>query len=216
MSELIVVGGGELARVVVETARDANWQVIGFVDPRPCEETTKRLGVPRLGDDDALSAYPNAKLILGIGCVSVSPARRNIVEHIRVPPSRWLALTHPFASVSSSAELSEGVIVLPGAVIATGARIGRHCIINIGAKIDHDVRVGEFVHVAPQVALGGGSKVGDGAYVGMGAVVRDHVTVAERTMVGMGAVVTKEFAAGATLVGIPAKALTRAPGQSEG
>ena len=38
---LIVVGGGEHARVVIEAARSqpARWEILGFTDPRPCPET---------------------------------------------------------------------------------------------------------------------------------------------------------------------------------
>jgi hypothetical protein len=46
MRDLIVTGGGELARVIIETAIAGNWRVIGFVDPEMCPETTERLDLP--------------------------------------------------------------------------------------------------------------------------------------------------------------------------
>jgi acetyltransferase EpsM len=202
---LIVIGGGELACVVIETAQAQGFDVIGFVDPEPCEQTAKRLGVRRLGSDDDLRMFADTSLVLGIGCVSVDPKREVIVRRVAVSSHRWATVIHPSAHISPTAALAEGVVVLAGAVICSGARIGAHCIVNLGAKVDHDVSVGNFVHIAPQVALGGGSSVGDRAYVGMGAIIRDHTRVAERTVVGMGAVVTKEFDPGAVLVGVPAK-----------
>jgi sugar O-acyltransferase (sialic acid O-acetyltransferase NeuD family) len=204
---LIVVGGGELSRVVIETARAQGFNVLGFVDHNPCEQTAQRLGLPRLGSDDDLRSFTEANLVLGVGCTSVNPARETIVKRISAPPHRWATIIHPHADVSPTAELAEGVVVLAGAVVCSGARIGAHCIINLGVKIDHDVSVGSFVHIAPQVAVGGGASVGDGAYVGMGAVVRDHIRVGERTMIGMGAVVTRQFEPGTVLVGVPAKPL---------
>lgn len=208
MSEtLIVIGGGGLSRVVIETARAQGFDVIGFVDPNPCEETIRRLAIPRLGVDADLHLFPGAKLILGVGCVSVDPTREALVKGISAPERTWATVIHPLAHVSPTADLAEGVVVLPGAAICSGARIAPHCIINLGAKIDHDVDVRSFVHVAPQAALGGGSSVGEHAYIGMGAMVRDHIHVAKRTTVGMGAVVTQQFEAGAILVGVPAKPL---------
>ena|ERR1700730_15666248 len=203
--ELIIVGGGEHARVVIETARHQEWNVIGFVDPLPCEETSKRLNCPRIGTHDDISKYPKVKLVLGVGCVSVNDIRRGIVQKIGASSDRWITLIDSFSCISPTAKLAEGIVVLPGAVISSGASIGRHCIINLGAKINHDVRVGEFVHVSPQAALGGGSSVGDNAYIGMGAMIRDHAVVNDRTLVGMGAVVSKQFPAGSTLIGNPAK-----------
>jgi acetyltransferase EpsM len=208
MQDLILVGGGELARVIIETAQSQKcWNVVGFVDPEPCEETTRRLGVERLGTDGDLTSYPRAKVVLGVGTIKVSNARRSIVAKTGLPDSRWATIVHPSAYVSPSATLNPGAIVLAGAVICSGASIGSHCIINLGAKIDHDVHVGDFVHVAPQAVLGGGSHIEDDAYIGMGAVIRDHLTVSSRTLVGMGAVVSKQFAPGKTLVGIPAREL---------
>lgn len=206
--ELIVIGGGEFARMVIETARRDEWEVLGFVDPLPCEETAQRCRVVRLGDDGAIGDYPDAKLILGLGCVTVSPLRKQLVS--RIGPGRWGTVKDPyFTYISQTAEIGEGTVILPGAAIGSGARIGPHCILNLGVKIDHDVQVGGFVHVAPQAALGGGSRIGDGAFIGMGAMVRDHTLVSERTLVGMGAVVTEHYAAGLTLLGIPAKPATR-------
>ena len=209
---LIVVGGGEFARVVIEAARGVgSVKVIGFVDPKPCEETVQRLGVARLGDDSAIAKFEDARLILGIGSLKVSPARGNIVGRLGYAADRWTSLVDRAATVSPTARLGRGALVLPGAVISSGATIGDHAIVNLGAKVDHDVKVGNFVHLCPQCALGGGSTVGDGCFIGMGAMVRDHTEVAPDTTVGMGAIVTKTFSAGATLVGMPAHPLDQKP-----
>ncbi len=202
-SGLIVVGGGELARVIIETAQLAKQVVVGFVDPLPCEETSSRTGVRHLGGDRSLSDYPSAKLILGVGSIKVSSARENIVKSMN--GARWSSMIHPSAQVSETAIIEDGAIILAGAVVCSGAKIGKHCIVNIGAMIDHDVIVGDFVHVAPRAALGGASSVGAGSYIGMGACIRDHTIINENTMVGMGAVVAKEYPAGSVLVGVPAR-----------
>lgn len=205
---LILVGGGELARVIIETVHATQpGRVLGFVDPLPCDETVTRLGVPRLGGDEALARYPEAQLVLGVGSIKVAPVREKIVRAIAAPADRWAAVIHPTANVSATASIGEGAVILAASVVCSGARIGRHAIINIGVMIDHDVQVGAFVHVAPRSALGGGSFVGDNAYIGMGASLRDHTRVNERTMVGMGAVVAKEFPADSVLIGIPARAM---------
>lgn len=202
--DLIVVGGGEYARTVIEAAQaQGHWNIVGFVDPQPCEETQTRLGIPHLGDDTALLKWNSPSLIMGVGAVKVSDIRKTIVRSIG--NDRWITVVHPFAWVSPTAILDRGVVVFAGSAICSGAHIREHSIINLGAKIDHDVTVGKFVHVAPQAALGGGSTVEDDCYIGMAAAVRDHVTVSAKTLVGMGAIVTKQFDQGQTLVGIPAK-----------
>jgi acetyltransferase-like isoleucine patch superfamily enzyme len=71
--------------------------------------------------------------------------------------------------------------------------------------VEHDVRLGSFAHVAPGAVVGGATRVGDGAFVGLGAMVRDHVRIGDGAVVGMGAVVTQDVAAGASVVGSPAR-----------
>lgn len=207
MRKIIVVGGGELARVIIEAETASGGHILGFVDPSACEETVSRLGVKRLGRDDAIDEFPDVKLVLGVGSTRTSPTRRRIVESLAQHPDRWASVVHPTACVSPTAKVHEGAVILAGTIVSTGASIGRHAILNFGVMVDHDVHVGAFVHVAPRAALGGGSRVNDDAYIGMGACIRDHTVVNVQTLVGMGAVVAKEYPGGTTLVGIPAKPL---------
>jgi FlaA1/EpsC-like NDP-sugar epimerase len=86
MQRLFVVGGGEHARVVMEAVRSRpeRFALIGFVDPQACEETARRLDVPRLGDDGDAAALcaEGALAVLGVGAVGVSGARRALVERL--------------------------------------------------------------------------------------------------------------------------------------
>ena len=66
-ARIVVIGGGEHARVVIEAIRSGGGaqEVIGFVDPEPCEETTRRLRVPRLGGEDILVEHPARSVCWG-------------------------------------------------------------------------------------------------------------------------------------------------------
>lgn len=223
MSDLVVVGGGEFGRVVIETAQTAGWNVLGFLDPDPCLETVTRLNVPHLGGDDAAQDYATAKFVLGIGSTKISHARLKLVSRYNFADDKWATIVHPRATVSPTAILEHGAVVLAGAVICSGAHIGRHTIINIGAMIDHDVKVGRYVHVCPGVCLGGGVNIDDHAYIGLSASVRDHSYIGSFTMVAMGAVVTKSFHYDVTvkgdydltIAGVPARKIIRQPAPTE-
>ncbi|MGH7579770.1 MAG: hypothetical protein ACREM9_06335, partial [Gemmatimonadales bacterium] len=72
MSErIIVIGGGEHARVVIEAIRAGSppRSPLGFVDPEACEETVRRLAVPRLGSDEVLAGHRGALGILGFAAL---------------------------------------------------------------------------------------------------------------------------------------------------
>lgn len=207
MRDLILIGGGEHARVVIEAARSVpeRWRVLGFLDPSPCEETATRMNAPHIGDDDDFSRYPDAAIVLGVGVRGLDTRRQNIVAKTGVPLARWAIIIHQNALVSPTAQIGAGSVILAGAVINTGARIGSHCIVNTQACVEHDAELGDFVHAAPGSIVGGGATVGTGSYLGMGSLVRDHVTLGNGCLVGMGAVVTKSCEAAGVLFGLPAK-----------
>lgn len=206
MTPLVVIGGGEHARVVIEAARTqpARWQVEGFADPQPCPETQQRLGVAWLGDDAAVRARPGERrYVLGVGAVGVSDLRQAIAA--RYAGARFAAIVHERAWVSPTAHVEDGAVVFAGAVIQSGARIAAHAVVGSGTIVEHDVELGAFVQTGPGVVIGGGARIGEGSYLGLGACVRDHVAIGARVMVAMGAVVTSAVADGTVVIGVPAR-----------
>ena len=55
------------------------------------------------------------------------------------------------------------------------------------------------------MTLGGAAHIGAATYIGLGALVRDHIVVGAGATVGMGAVVVRDVAAGARVMGVPAR-----------
>jgi acetyltransferase EpsM len=206
VARLILIGGGEHARVVAEAAAAmGGMELVGFVDPEPCDETVRRLGVRRLGDDSALRQHPGAWGVIAIAGLGSLVARRRIVERLSPALEGWATIIHPRAWVSPTAGVEHGAVIMAGAVIQTGARVGAHCVVNSGAIVEHDVELGAFSHAAPAAVLGGGARVGEGTYLGMGAAVRDHVTIGAEALIGMGAVVVTDVAPGCRVLGVPAR-----------
>lgn len=203
---MILIGGGEHARVVAEAVRAmGRAELTGFVDSEPCAETSRRLGLPRLGGDDALDAKRGAWGVLCIASPNSLAARRRIVARLSPRLAGWSTVIHPNAWVSPTANVEAGAVIMAGAVLQSGARVGAHCVVNSGAIVEHDVELGAFSLAGPRVVLGGGARVGEGAYLGMGAAVRDHVTIGAEALIGMGAVVVGDVEAGRRVLGVPAR-----------
>ncbi len=210
LKDLIIVGGGGHARVVIETARSRPdlWNVIGFTDPRPCEQTAEGLGITHLGDDDGYA--PNrlySWYVLGVGGVGVSAVRRNVVARYGDAGSRWATVVDSGAFVSPTARIGAGTVIFSGAVVNSGATIGDHCVINTGAIVEHDVQVGSYTQIGPGAVVGGGTTIGSGSYLGLGCRIRDHISIGHRVLVGMGAVVVSPVEDEMAVAGVPAKAI---------
>ena len=206
-ARIVLIGGGEHARVLIEAIRAGSraQDVIGFVDSELCEETTRRLGVPRLGGEEILAEHPGVVGVIGFVAPGARERRQEAVRRLSPLLRGWATVVHAAAWVSSTARVEEGAAVMAGAVVQSGAVIGAHSIVNSGAVLEHDVVLDEHVHVAPGATLGGAVRVGPLAHIGLGAAVRDHVSIGPGATVGMGAVVVRDVAAGATVMGVPAR-----------
>jgi acetyltransferase EpsM len=204
---LVLIGGGEHARVLIDAARGLpeRFRLVGFIDPRPCEPT-QALGVPWLGDDEVAARrdLSGCLFLLGVGPTPRAP-RRPIAARYQATGVRWATLVHARATVSPAAHLGAGVAVLAGAVVGPGARIGEHGVVNSSAVVEHDVTLGAHTHVAPAAAIGGGARLGESCHVGLGSRVRDHVTLGDSVIVGMGAVVVRSHGDRVMLLGVPAR-----------
>jgi acetyltransferase EpsM len=213
---LVILGGGEHARVVAEAAIASGWEVVGYTDAggsapgssAPGASADRAMPVPRLGTDADVAARladvggTGGAFVLGFGG-PVDARRRAVAAFPR--DARWATVIHPRAWVSPTATVEPGTVVLGGAVVNAGARLGPHAIVNSGAIVEHDVVVGAHAHVAPGAVIGGGATIGQEAFVGLGAAVRDHRSVGRGAVIGMGAVVVGDVPPGATVAGVPAR-----------
>ncbi len=103
-----------------------------------------------------------------------------------------------------------------GCVIGRGAEFGPGFVLfhSNGVVINGHVRGGEHVYLEHQVTLGDDGKghypvLGDRVFVGAGAKIFGPVHVGDDTRVGANAVVVKDVDSGDTVVGVPAKPVTR-------
>ncbi len=119
--------------------------------------------------------------------------------------------------------LSQVTRWLTGIEIHPGARLGRRFFIDhgMGVVIGETVETGDDVMLYHGVTLGGrqreGGKrhptLGDRVVVGAGAKILGPVVIGDDSAVGANAVVTRDAPANSVLVGIPAKARARRPGE---
>ena len=201
---VLVVGAGGHARVCIEALLDHNGtDVIGCVS----RDGTglPDLGVPMLGTDADLDALMSTTLATHVFvAVGDNAARLAVIERCVAAGHSLTSAVSRFAMVSRTAQLGEGVALLPGAVVNAATRVERGAIINTNASVDHDGVVGSCAHVAPGVAIAGDVIIGALTLVGVGARVLPGLIVGEGAIVGGGAVVTRNVQSGATVVGVPA------------
>lgn len=193
--KIILQGGGEHARVVLDCLLAEGREVVALFDPKYAGDL---FGVPQRGTYDP-SFQPDALAVVAIGS--------NIVRK-QVAAQTTHAFTntiHPSVVLSPSAAMGIGNMILHSAIIQAQAVIGNHVILNTGSQVDHDCRVGDFVHLAPAAVLCGTVTVGEGTFIGAGAVVIPGKKIGVWATIGAGAVVIDDIPDYAVAVGNPAR-----------
>lgn len=111
-------------------------------------------------------------------------------------------------------QIGEGAILSPFVTLTSNIVIGRHFHANLYSYVEHDCRIGDFVTFGPGVHCNGNVHIEDRAYIGAGALIRQGtpqrpLVIGADAIVGMGAVVTKDVAPGTTVIGNPARPITK-------
>jgi len=206
MPDVVVIGGGGHAKVLIAVLAKLGESLRGYVDP---VDRGPVLGVPYLGDDEVLKdlAGEPFRLALGIGVNAVSSLRGALVAAAEEAGFGFITAVSPDACVHDSARIGAGSMVFDGAVVQPDVTIGRFAILNTACSVDHDCEIGDFAHVAPGVSLGGGVRVGENSLVGIGASVNPALRIGRDCRIGAGAVVAQDCLEPGSYVGVPARRL---------
>jgi sugar O-acyltransferase (sialic acid O-acetyltransferase NeuD family) len=192
--KIILQGGGEHARVVLDCLLASSQLVVGIFDPKYAGEL---MGVPQLGAYNP-KFQDDAQAIVAIGDNSLRKRVAHATQHA------FANAIHTSCIISSTVTMGVGNMILHGSILQAQTVVGNHAIINTGAQVDHDCVIGDFAHIAPGCILCGTIEIGEGAFVGAGTVILPGIKIGAWATVGAGSVVVKDIPAHALAFGNPA------------
>jgi sugar O-acyltransferase (sialic acid O-acetyltransferase NeuD family) len=216
LRRLAIVGAGGLARelawLVSEINRtESTYEFIGYIvsDLSYVGERDSRPQI--LGDyswiEDNLQNVD--ALAIGIGTPS---ARKQAATELqrRFPNLEWPALIHPLVHFDrSSCQLGRGVVLCVGVMGTVNLLLEDFSFVNGICTLGHESRIRRYAVLNPSVNISGGVDVGEEVLIGTGAQILQYLKIGDKAVIGAGAVVTKDVAAGETVVGIPARPMAR-------
>jgi sugar O-acyltransferase (sialic acid O-acetyltransferase NeuD family) len=212
MRDLVIIGAGGFAREVAFLVEDINrsaptWRLLGFIDADRARVGAMVGGYSVVGVEPDLERMEVAAVI-GIGTPRVV---RHIVDALASRPNLTFPnLVHPGTVWDQGrVALGQGNIVCAGNIFTTDIRVGSFNIFNLNSTWGHDVVVGSCCVFNPGLNISGSVTIGDDTLVGTGATILQGLSVGAGATIGAGAVVTKDVEAGTTVVGVPAKPLSR-------
>lgn len=203
MDEIIVIGGGGHAKVVISILKKiGKYKIIGYAD---IKNQGPILGIEHIGTDEDINNYNVSMAAIGIGVLENFKIRYKIINNYIKKGFTFPSILSPDAIVNEEVSIGEGTVLMDGVVINSGTSIGNFSIINTRSSIDHDCKIGDFVHIAPGVTLSGGVQIGSNSLIGIGSTVIQYKTIAENCIIGAGTVITKDCLESGKYAGIPMK-----------
>ena len=207
MKLLAIIGAGDLGQLIAYHASlKSDFKVVGYYDDsRPKGQLVNSF--PVLGDlseiDDHFEKGLFSCLMIGIGYNHMAFRRSCFVNFKSKIP--FASIVHDSVIVDSSANLGEGVFILPGCVLDQNVTIGENVLLNTGCVIAHDSIVKSHSFLSPAVAMAGKSIVGESCIIGINTTIIDNVTISDEIRTGGGSVVIENLDRKGLYVGVPAR-----------
>ena len=202
---LVIVGASGHGRVVLDCAREAGFQPIGFIDRAFAPKATVN-GIPILAHEPEECGELRSLKPAWFIAVGDNRTRESLTARVVALTDRpGVSVVHPQSIISPTAAFGSGVFIAPGVILNTEVRVGDGVILNTASTVDHDGRVENYAQISPGCHLAGNVTIGQRAFLGTGVTVIPGMTIGEDAVVGAGAVVISEIAAGVMAVGNPAQ-----------
>jgi acetyltransferase EpsM len=204
MKPIIVIGQGGHSKVVQDIiALSQDYKLFAILDDK-YRETWKSNGIlyGPVSYAEEIAARKQIAVIIAIGD---NRTRKKIASKLAGTGFEFAVLIHPTATVSPTAKIGCGTVVMARAVINSETHVGENAIINTGAIVEHDNRIEAYSHISPGAILTGNVQVGEGAHIMAGASVIPGKKVGSWSTVGAGAVVIHDLPGFVTAIGVPAR-----------
>lgn len=217
MTETIVgvYGASGFGREIMPLAKKQYYSVFPdvrfvFVDDNPESDTLN--GYPILTYLELISCEAINKFV--VLAIADGDIRERLALKCEADNIGTLSVTADNVVVLDAVEIGEGAILCHFTQLTSNIRIGKQFHANIYSYVAHDCVIGDYVTFAPGVRCNGNIHIEDQAYIGTGAIIKQGtptkpLVIGKGAVVGMGAVVTKDVAPGVTVVGNPARQLTK-------
>ena len=197
--KIAILGSGGHALAVWDGCLSAGFEPVGFVDP--AQASSKIQGLPVLASLEEFN-LTNVRVALGIGHnFARERAQAELLEGH--PDARMPVIIHRTASVSPSAMLEPGAVVLAQASVGPMSIVGVGVLLNTGASLDHESTIGNFASLGPGARTGGKVIIGARTMVGLNAGVLQGISVGADTVIGAQSLVRRDLPAGVVAYGVP-------------
>jgi sugar O-acyltransferase (sialic acid O-acetyltransferase NeuD family) len=211
---LVIYGAGSLGKETLQLVKilklPRSYSRILFID--------SSLAGQKIDDIDifSLDQFISLKLEFFDFLIAIadSKLRRTAAEALSSHSGYPINLISKQSNFLDLVAMGHGNIVFPGTTISTDVRLGNFVIINANSYIGHDCTIGSYVTISPCVTVCGNVEIQNDVFIGANTSIiqgtpKSKIQIGENSILGIGTNVLKSVSASRTLVGNPARDVTK-------
>ncbi len=207
---MLIIGAKGFAKEVLEIFHQQNkLSNIYFYDDVTKNVGDKLFQFPIFKSEEAVAILfkTDNQFTIGVG----NPITRELLyKKFLHLGGKFVSSISPLAVIGNYGnQIEEGCNIMTGTIITNDITIKKGCLINLNCTVGHDTYIGEFTELSPGVSVSGNCTIGAYCTIGTNATILPKVIIGNNVTVGAGAVVVKNIADGETVVGIPAKPISK-------
>ena len=197
------------ARSYIATKKELNVDLI-FLDDACAESTCN--GYRVLSFDQFIHIEAKEKFVsVAIADCNI---RKKLIDKCEANGIKNWSLAAQNIIVLDEVKIGEGSILCPFVTLTSNIVIGDFFQANLYSYVAHDCVIGDYVTFAPSVKCNGNVIIEDFAYLGTGAIIKQGkperpLRIGRGAVIAAGAVVTKSVPDGVTVLGNPARPLSK-------
>lgn len=211
MKNIYILGVGHNTPVLIELAELNGYNIKGLYHYEEGMTGQTICGYPIIGTYTDLFSKNDLKDMYFALSMGNNKVRCDLYHQIINKKGLIPSLIHPTASVSKYATIEEGVVIQANATIQPDATIKKNTVISFNVGITHNTTIEEGCYIAGKSIVGAYVHIKEQAFIGMGStIVSGKVPyIGSNAIIGAGSVVIKAVKENTTVVGNPAKELSK-------
>ena len=209
MKKIIVFGAGEFGELILNLSKFNDIDICAFGDDSPKNEGREIDGIPILNTSDLIDFSLKKNINNAICAIGDNKVRSQKYQFLKKEGFNMLSIVHPKSLIDTKVEYGNNVIIEMGTAIHTCSIIGNNVFLGGDALIGHHNKIGNHVLIGGNVSFGGSVITEDYVSIGVGASIKPGVKLGRGSVIGVGAAVINDVLPGTTVVGVPAKPISK-------
>jgi len=215
VKKIILYGASQYGGEVADHIHDINiskptpeWEIVGFLDDNETMMGKERNGIPVLGNKTWLDANEVSHYYF-LCCIGNPVVKRNIIAMLDSKNVKYATIIHPSVIRSTSAQISEGCIIMAGTILSTFSVIEPHAIVNMACTVAHNAIIGKYSNINPGSRISGNVIMGEGSFVGSNAVIFENLKVGKYSKISSLAMVYSNIPETSIVMGVPGRVIDK-------